>query len=307
MQKPVILMMLLALAALSSCVAPRTWESPLAAQPFDSPVTVTAQKIYLPVLMDVAIEPKHNPKKGLSLACGYGDMARMGREVALLGATWIWNWAPQPPLFAGIESVPTIWSVQDIGAQLGGNSEWVLGFNEPDQWDQANLTPEAAAKAWATLEAIYPDRKLTSPQVMQHDRHWLERFVAAYQAQNDGRMPRMDALAIHTYALGGTAADYEAMVTHYIELAQRWQVPEIWVTEFTLSPGLDGTLRSTIDELRTYMDWLAEQPLVTRYSPWTNRTECSAFPPDSFFDTPLFGANGLLTPAGQMYAQQGAN
>ena len=34
----------------------------------------------------------------------------------------------------------------------------ILGFNEPNHSDQADLAPEEAAAAWIELQTLYPDR-----------------------------------------------------------------------------------------------------------------------------------------------------
>jgi hypothetical protein len=288
----------LALLLVAGCApAPQPFRSPLALT-FASPLPEPPRRVFLPLVVSAP------SKKGISLACGYDDPDRMAREVAALGVSWIWNWGPTPPTFPGVESVPNIWSAASIGHPLGGNSQWVIGFNEPDQYDQANVAPDVAARQWAELERAYPDRKLASPQVVRWDRRWLEEWYAAYRAQNGGRPPRLDALAIHTYWLNDMAA-YQEQVRYYIALAEQWGVPEVWITEFTLAPGLDRTVRETVDDLRTYIAWLDTQGIVTRYAVWTNRVECTEWPPDSVFDTPLYGANGMMTELGKTYASIG--
>lgn len=278
------------LALLAGCVAPAPFLSPAS---FDSPLpTPDPERLYLPLTLG------RPALKGVTLACGGGDS--MAREVEALNVSWIWNWNVDPPQFPGIESVPCIWDGRTIGKPLGGNSQWLLGFNEPDQWDQANTPPDVAAQQWAELEATYPGYKLASPQVVQWEKRWLEEFYDAYVAQNN-RPPRLDALAIHTY-WGKTRADYQEQVAYYINLAERWGVPEVWVTEFTLAPELDGTVRETVAELAAYIEWLETQPMVSRYAIWTNRTECMPYPPGSFYDTPLVGVNGQLTEVGKMYS-----
>ena len=282
---------------LAGCVAyPQPSESPVALPAFDSPLPQPEYRVYAPWVVGGPIA-----KKGVSFACGYDDMARMGREVAALNVSWIWNWSTDPPLFPGVESVPCVWDGSHIGKPLGGNSRWVLGPNECEQEDQCNTSPEVMAALWPQHEAANPGKLLTSPQVVRPDARWLERFYAAYQAQNDGRPPRMDAIAIHTYWWQDRGA-YQDQVEYYIGLAQQWGVPEVWVTEFTLAPELDNTLQETLDELQAYITWLEAQPMVTRYSIWTNRTECNEYAPDTFYDTPLFAANGRITPMGRMYS-----
>lgn len=294
------LLALVALLLLSGCVAPapHPFVSPLTTT-FDSPLPPPAQQTYIPML-SVAI----NPKRGVSLACGADDMPRLAREVNDLRVAWVWNWSTQPPTFPDIESIPCVWDASYIGQPLGGNSEWVIGPNECDQWDQCNTSPEKIAVAWRQLEAAYPDRKLTSPQVVRWDKRWLEQWYAAYVVLY-GEPPKMDAVAIHTY-WGNDITAYKEQVIYYVDLAQRWGVPEVWVTEFAIAPVLDRTLRETVADTAAYVAWLDAQPTVTRYAPWTNRVECmSNIAPDGIFDTPLFGANGGMTQLGAMYRDAG--
>jgi hypothetical protein len=43
------------------------------------------------------------------------------------------------------------------------DAEFILGFNEPDHVDQANMTPQQAADAWPELEKHANGRPLVSP------------------------------------------------------------------------------------------------------------------------------------------------
>jgi hypothetical protein len=164
------------------------------------------------------------------------------------------------------------------------------------------MSPEQAAVAWRKLEAAYPDRKLTSPQMLLPG-DWLERWYAAYVALY-GQPPKLDALAVHTY-IGNSSAAYIAQVQHYIALAKRWGVPEVWVPEWALSHGLDRTLRDTMAEMSAYVTWLEAEEMVTRYAAWTNRVECMrdafGFRFDGFADTPLFALDGRMTALGRTY------
>ncbi|NTU66103.1 MAG: hypothetical protein HGB05_22535 [Chloroflexi bacterium] len=291
-----IILALIALVVLSGCVAPasRPFVSPLAST-FDSQLPPETHLTYLPLAASVA------NKRGVSLACGAEDLARTQREIAALGVAWVWNWGTQPPTFPGVESVPGVWNASFIGQPLGGNSAWLLGFNEPEHADQSNMTPEAGARAWRDLEAAYPDRKLTSPQVVHPGEYWLERWYAAYVVYYE-QAPKIDALAVHTY-YGNDITDYKRQVTYYVDLAAQWGVEEVWVTEFAFAPALDGTVRNSVEQLTDYIAWLDQQPAVTRYSVWTNRVECTDIAPDGIFDTPLYAASGVLTAAGRAYAR----
>jgi hypothetical protein len=259
--------------------------------------------VHLPLVFNDLLTAQPSPKKGISLACGYDNMERLAAETRALNVSWLWNWGPTPPIFEGVESVPSLWNDQGIGQPLGGNSQWLLGFNEPDDCPiQSCMTPEAAAVAWRLLEQAYPYRKKTSPQVL-HPTQWLERWYTAY-VDLYGQPPELDAIAVHTY-YGGTAADYIARVQEFMALARKWNVPEVWVTEWTLAHGLDRSVRETTKEIETYVDWLEHEPMVTRYAPFTNRVECMSGAPyfqfEGPFDAPMYSPDGRLTEVGRTY------
>ena len=62
--------------------------------------------------------------------------------------------------------VPMVWGYHeedrpwhdDITDQVSDLYEVILGFNEPNHEDQANIPPEVAASAWLELQNLYPDR-----------------------------------------------------------------------------------------------------------------------------------------------------
>ena len=62
--------------------------------------------------------------------------------------------------------VPMVWGYHeedrpwhdDITDQVSEQYDVILGFNEPNHEDQANLPPEVAASAWLELQNMYPDR-----------------------------------------------------------------------------------------------------------------------------------------------------
>ena len=78
------------------------------------------------------------------------------------GVSWWYNWAPVPdnPAVAaayaslGVEFVPMAWDLNDLPklTEIPVDAAHLLGFNEPNFGNQANLTPEAAAAAWPQID-----------------------------------------------------------------------------------------------------------------------------------------------------------
>lgn len=185
-----------------------------------------------------------------------------------LGCSWCYSWRPDPWVGVDHERVPMLWGRGDVGRTLGGNSAWLLGFNEPDLPNQAHLTPDEAAVLWRQVEATYPDRRLVSPAPSHLHPEWLAQFRQAYQVRY-GRAPRLDALAFHCY---WSAAECIGIGERVVAWAAAWGVPEVWCTEFAFvpawAPGGDAA-----GEAQRWLAWLATQSSVTRYAPFVSHVE----------------------------------
>ena len=53
---------------------------------------------------------------------------------------------------------------------IGPEHDVILGFNEPNQADQANIPPDVAALAWIEHQEKYAD-KVYSPDLLQIKHH----------------------------------------------------------------------------------------------------------------------------------------
>ena len=70
------------------------------------------------------------------------------RELRNAGVMWLYDWSVTPEICDSVEAVPMIYSRGSVGKPLGGNSPWVLGFNEPDLTSQSNITPQQRQRGW---------------------------------------------------------------------------------------------------------------------------------------------------------------
>jgi hypothetical protein len=232
---------------------------------------------------------------------GVGSTYNQCNYMSLVGARWYYDWGANPPLCAGIEAVPMIYGAGGAGKPVGGNSEWVLWFNEPELTGQDNfLTPEQAAQLWNDNVDKYPGKKHVSPGVT--DLVWLSRFLSLVS-----RKP--DAIAIHYYAWRGLDTEI-ARTTEFlrqaVDLAQRYGIGEVWLTEWAALPsymGQDGALEY---ERRVLTEILPSFPQITRQA-WFQvsylGTEEWAFGPEN--NTSLVDYNtGIITPFGQVYKEK---
>lgn len=218
------------------------------------------------------------------------------------GCSWCYAWSTTPGRLTGVETVPMIRDLSMVEWQIGGNSAWVLGFNEPDlcPW-QACLTPEAAVWPTVRIEERFPDRKLVAPAPSSQHVEWLPQFREAFHRAT-GRHPRWDALAAHCYLW--TADRCIELVKLFVGWCELWGVPELWVTEFAFVPAWAADPEA---EARKFTAYLESEPRVTRYAPFLSHGGgCDPFWPDCRpeADPSLLEAD-LMTPTvmGGWYAQ----
>jgi hypothetical protein len=190
-------------------------------------------------------------------------------QLAALGATWCYNWGTTPqstdcadPLF-----VPMIWGSGNIASALTGIGKagytTVLGFNEPNKSDQANLSVADAIALWPQLTSD-PSIRVGSPAVSDDGRSWLEDFMTQAKAQG----LRVDFIDMHWYGWNAgscTVSQFEGAVTW----ASQWGLP-VWVTEWGCMGSSNPDEKTVLDFFNGAIPMLAKHPLVERYAwyPW---------------------------------------
>ncbi|KAJ5777254.1 hypothetical protein N7520_000500 [Penicillium odoratum] len=190
-----------------------------------------------------------------------------------IGWAYDWVYTIDPGLPSGVEYVPMLWGatffsgwVSAIETILASGSDYILGFNEPDNSAQANMSPSEAAAYY--LEYITPysgSAKLISPAVTSSTTSgeglsWFEEFMS------DCSSCGISGLAVHWY--GDSIDDFESFVQQAVSTAAAYSLDEVWVTEFALSADTSGvadqsTTAEFVTQALTFMD---AQTNVTRYS-----------------------------------------
>lgn len=182
----------------------------------------------------------HPEKIGIGTGLWGADAQTAGRDIDRVGSAWYYTWTPAPPegMTARAAFVPMIWgpTLAEDGelAKVDRTAEALLGFNEPDNETQSNMTVEDAVALWPKLEALNmrlgsPAMSSNSPDPVSHvlgDDGWLSRFMA----QADAKALRVDFIAMHYYT---TNADPAVMAADLEKVHARYGLP-IWVTEWGL-------------------------------------------------------------------------
>jgi hypothetical protein len=182
----------------------------------------------------------------LSPKRGFGDVGASYNILQATNAGWYYGWRPDKPEGAlGYDGkfVPMIWGAYqanqfEIDRILGyGDVEHVLGFNEPERPDQANISVDTAINAWRTLSTGFQGTnvKLISPGVadtggVDGGQAWLADFMSRVNSEG----LKIDGVAFHWYGVSnpndpiGAANSFISRVDAY---HNQYGLP-VWITEF---------------------------------------------------------------------------
>jgi hypothetical protein len=244
-----------------------------------------------------------SPKKGFGVVVRPDGVWK--QQVTKLHARWFYSWGGDEPadLPAGVKFVPMDWGY--YGNKDGSLVKWLgkvkaqpgvttlLGFNEPDGKDQANLSVEGALEGWPYL--MQTGLKLGSPAAVHPDGDWMKSFMAGAEAKRY----RVDFITIHWY--GG--ADPQGFLDMLARVHALYQRP-LWVTEFApadwnTSPGHPNrwSAAQVAQFMRVVLPEMNRRDYVQRYA-WY-----SAWPDDAALGTSaLINKDGSLTDLGKLYA-----
>ncbi len=139
----------------------------------------------------------------------------------------IWEYTGDPQFVENIAAA----------AKKEGTKE-LLGFNEPDQAKQANMSLEKALAAWPILEKT--GLRLGSPACVHPDNEWMKAFMEGVKK----RQLRVDFVCIHSYG----KPDARAFLNRLEAIHRLYRKP-IWITEFAIG------------------DWQAKSPAGNKFKP----------------------------------------
>lgn len=169
-------------------------------------------------------------------------------------------------------------------------STHALGFNEPDQANQANMSVDVAIAAWPNL--VRSGLRVGAPAVSDsgvagQGLSWLYEFMD----EADALGYRIDFVPVHFYKCGWSATQYYNWL---LGIYQRTGRP-LWITEFNNGAnwcaGTPPTLAENATRISEFLDMLENAPFVERYAiyNWVGETRA------------MVADNGTLTPAGVIY------
>ncbi len=238
-------------------------------------------------------------KKGLGIG---GKSPELSRKLRELRCKWFYTWTGSMPddTPGGTAFVPMIFKyygnrapvITTADAAKKAGIKEMLGFNEPDGAQQANMSVEQALEAWPVLQET--GLRLGSPACVHPDNAWMKAFM-------DGARKRglkVDFVCVHSYG-GPDAAGFVARLQAIHKLYQK----PIWITEFAVA---DWNAKSpaenkfkAADVLRFMKDVLPKLDrldFVERYAWFPAGMKNSALGSSALFDD-----GGKLTRLGECY------
>ena len=212
---------------------------------------------------------------GTSGAVGSGTKRGIAANVAPGAAfypavRWWYNWAIRGTgADVGIEFVPMIWNQATVNATIPSGSSYLLGFNEPNFFAQANLSAAQAASYWPAIEnnvsvagrsIVGPGMNYCGPAAQCHGTdpyQYLKDFFAACTNC------KVDYVAVHWYN-----CDLPSL-RDYLEPGgnlpgfEQFGKP-IWITEFSCDETASVAQQEAY--MRVAIPYLESNPKVFRYS-----------------------------------------
>jgi hypothetical protein len=208
-------------------------------------------------------------------------------DLARLGVTWWYNWTQGPSGCTASQFVPMIWGhpgseqsttgiASAIGSLVSGGFRTVLGFNEPDNSSQSNISVTTAISLWPSFND--PSMRLGSPATQGNSTGltWIKNFMSQVDADTSGKL-RVDFIATHWYGWNAGSCDAKAAnLESWIKQIEA--IPgnrPIWITEW-------GCLNKSNPDPQTVQAFFSgavamfgKHPRVERYGwyPWTTNNE----------------------------------
>ncbi|ESP01176.1 hypothetical protein LOTGIDRAFT_172699 [Lottia gigantea] len=190
------------------------------------------------------------------------------------GVTWWYDWRwdqgertwAHCPHAARDGYVPMIFNEKEAHqAKLPANAKYVLGFNEPQQKGQAEMSVEKCAQVWPLVQQKAGNRILVGPALAACDIdpdmciRWYETFFKHCKGC------RVDKIAIHGYHC------QPQRMMQSIEKISRHFNRKIWLTEFSCKGAV--SIDHDLNFMKTILPMLERSPYVERYAWFCNRLD----------------------------------
>lgn len=187
-----------------------------------------------------------------------------------LNVSWLYNWSLNRNSPLDWEYVP----IRQVRWWPSLNQDWrergathLLGYNEPDRPDQANIEVGDAIGSWPDL--LWPGLRVGAPGVSDGGLSWLYGFMA----QADAAGLRVDFVPVHYYRCHGNAGSAAGTANQFFNFLKgvydEVKRP-LWVTEWNNGANwtscADPTFAQQEAAVQAMIDMLENTPFVERYA-----------------------------------------
>jgi hypothetical protein len=208
-------------------------------------------------------------------------------DLVTLGVSWWYNWTLSPSGCAVSQFVPMIWGhtgseqslagvANEVNGLVSGGYKIVLGFNEPDNTGQSNISVATAISLWPSFNN--PSLQVGSPATQGNSAGltWIQNFMSQVNGDASGNL-KVDFIATHWYgwnagSCDAKAANLESWITQIEAIPGN---RPIWLTEW-------GCLNDSNPDAATVQAFFSgavamfsRHPRIERYAwyPWTANNE----------------------------------
>ncbi|MGC8742829.1 MAG: glycosyl hydrolase [Verrucomicrobiia bacterium] len=187
-----------------------------------------------------------------------------------LNIQWLYNWNIDRNSTTDWEYVPIKqnrwWPSLDQNWESRGATH-LLGYNEPDRPDQANMSVSDAISSWNEL--LSTGLRVGAPAVSDGGLSWLYSFID----QADAAGLRVDFVPVHYYRCYGNPADAAGTAQQFYnflkEVYDRVKRP-LWITEWNNGANWTGCADPTFSQqqaaVAAILNMLDNAPFVERYA-----------------------------------------
>ncbi|HEY6790234.1 MAG TPA: glycosyl hydrolase [Trebonia sp.] len=214
--------------------------------------------------------------KGVAIVAG----PDVNADLAASGASWYYDWGATPSSIKtprGVAFVPMIKTGSNVNTatlnEVKREGKYLLGFNEPDEKNEANMSVATALRLWPRLEAT--GMELGSPAVSygtNSTTSWIGQFMRGAKS----RHYRVNFITVHWYGQHNwtnPTANVNELKTYLEQTYRLYHLP-IWITEFSLInfQGREPTYATASQEavfLTAATKMLTGLPYVQRYAWYT--------------------------------------
>ncbi|MGD0653475.1 MAG: glycosyl hydrolase [Thermoguttaceae bacterium] len=233
----------------------------------------------------------------LSAKRGFADTGANYNDLQATGAGWYYTWGTgvgSPGTFDA-NNYPMFWNAPSqatIDNVKARNPVYVLGYNEPERSDQANMSVAAAITSWTQISNSFTGTStmLVTPAVS--DTTAGKAWMTDFHTQAVAAGLKVDAVAFHWYGWSTpsnpsqAAANFEGSVNWYHNL---WNKP-VFITEFAIHDWGGSYTDAEISEanrqfLNIVIPWMESTSYVAGYAWYEWLSDAHLYDHDSYEPT----------------------